>query len=56
MLGSGQYTLTSQPEFDDDESSKICVLVKLTDSSVRAKKPTITFQKDKGVRYRLDKR
>ena len=34
MLAPGQHTLTNQP--DGDESSKICVLVKLTDSSMKA--------------------
>lgn len=58
MLSTGQHTLTTQP--DNNDSYKHCILVKLTDSSAKAieeyirnknnisKKPTITFQKDKG--------
>jgi hypothetical protein len=34
MLTTGQHTLATQP--DPNESSKHCIVVKLTDSSVKA--------------------
>jgi hypothetical protein len=34
MLSTGQHTLTTQP--DPNESYKHCIVVKLTDSSVKA--------------------
>lgn len=48
MLSAGQHTLTTQA--DSEDSSKICILVKLTDSSVKAieeyLKNKVTFGRD----------
>ncbi len=35
MLGAGEHTLTFKKESEEDESYMHCVLVKLTDSSVK---------------------